>query len=86
MDTWEGESRALGGPGEEEDPAGESFRMISTSRDKLNGKLRLAGSPERRLALLPLLPLLPPPLLLLPLLPVFELVRVVPRPKRVNEN
>lgn len=75
MDTCEGESRGPG-PGDD-DEAGESLRMISTSRDRLNGKLRLAGRPEIRLLELPLLPPLPDLLLLEPLLPAV-LVRVVP--------
>lgn len=77
MDTWEGESRGPG-PGEE-DEAGESLRMISTSRDRLKGRFRLGGRPESMLAELPPLP----PLLDLPLelpepLPPPVLVRVVP--------
>ena len=77
MDTWEGESRGPG-PGEEEE-AGESLRMISTSRDRLKGRFRLGGRPEIMLDELPPLP----PLLDLPPeppdpLPPPVLVRVVP--------
>lgn len=85
METWEGESSGPG-PGDEEE-AGESLRMISTSRDRLKGKLRLGGRPDSILLdpfpppledlvllLLLLLLLLPP----LPLLPPPVLVRVVP--------
>lgn len=77
MDTWEGESRGPG-PGEE-DEAGESLRIISTSRDRLKGRFRLGGKPESMLA--ELLPLPPLPDLLLELpepLPPPVLVRVVP--------
>lgn len=78
MDTWEGESRGPG-PGEE-DEAGESLRMISTSRDKLNGRFRLGGRPESMLVeLLPLPPLLDLLLELLEPLPPPVLVRVVPK-------
>lgn len=77
MDTWEGESRGPG-PGEEED-AGESLRMISTSRDRLKGRFKLGGKPESMLDELPPLPPLLDLLLELPdPLPPPVLVRVVP--------
>lgn len=77
MDTWEGESKGPG-PGEE-DEAGESLRMISTSRDRLKGRFRLGGRPESMLAeLFPLLPLLDLLLELPDPLPPPVLVRVVP--------
>jgi hypothetical protein len=61
MDTWDGVSlpEDPGGPGDPDDPdAGESLRMISTSLDRVNGRLRLRADGRLLLLLLALLLLL----------------------------